>query len=268
MIGISENEPIYLNEQILLSKQSEEELEGNKIITIQNNSCIKSISEEKSEIKNLRKGKNKDKIYTVKTVIDKNISTNWYNQKIHQKLTPSNDFILRQISNILNGSNLNTLTLRKLYGILSICFNANLSNIDIPNISQIIKDHFSIQKSTEVSQETKKVKRYREKKRILTKTLAEFMDGNENASLKACAIKIKQYCEENHLIHPSNAKLFTLDMNLQEIFPGRDSISRQVNEILAALRMSNAEIDAEQNPDSESFQNIHSLSGTDVKFKS
>ncbi|KAK6590574.1 SWIB domain [Cryptosporidium xiaoi] len=267
MIEMPENESEYSSEQTVVGKKYENEPGENKMILLGSNSYVKMTHEEKSKVKNSRKVKNKDKIYTIKTVIDKNIGTNWYSQKILRKLTPSNDFIVKQVSSILNGSNLNTLTLRKLYGILSICFNVNLSNVDIPNISQVIKDHFNIQKSTDVTQETKKTKRVRERKKILIKSLAEFMDGNETASLKTCAIRIKQYCEENHLIHPTNAKLFTLDMNLQEIFPGKDSISRQVNEILATLKMSNVEVDAEQNPENESLEGNNPSSNSDIKQK-
>ncbi|KAK9171587.1 SWIB/MDM2 domain protein [Cryptosporidium meleagridis] len=201
------------------------------------------LEEKHDEGRAVKKIKAREKTYTIKTVIDKHIGTDWANSRIMTNLIPSKDCIESQIAIIMSSCNLNVITLRKLYAILSTCFNINLLNVDIQNVYQIIRDNLLKQRKTD-KQEIKKIKRVRDKKKNQIKGLIKFM-GEDIVSIKSCALRIKQYCEENKLIHPSNAKIFTLDQNLKDIFPGRDSISKNVNDIQNLLKISNIEIEKE-----------------------
>ncbi|KAH8582558.1 SWIB domain [Cryptosporidium sp. chipmunk genotype I] len=200
--------------------------------------------EEKLEERTIKKIKAREKIYTVKIVVDRHVGTDWVNSKIMSNLIPSKDCIESQIAVILSSCNLNAITLRKLYAILSICFNINLLNIDIQNVYQIIKENLLKLRKTD-KQEIKKIKRVRDKKKTQVKNLTKFIDGESTVSIKSCALKIKQYCEENNLIDPSNTKMFILDQNLKDIFPGKDSISKNINDIQNLLKISNIEVENE-----------------------
>ncbi|KAF7456419.1 swib domain-containing protein [Cryptosporidium felis] len=106
---------------------------------VQHSSINPTFDDRSDENKVARKIKSKEKIYTIKTVIDRNLGTDWVNSRVKKNLIPSQDLIESHIAMILKNCNLNTITLRKLYGILSICFNVNLLNITIRNIHQVIK---------------------------------------------------------------------------------------------------------------------------------
>lgn len=205
--------------------------------------CL-NLDEKLEESKIAKKIKAREKIYTLKTIIDKHVGTDWVNSRIMSNLIPSQNCIESQIAIILNNCNLNAITLRKLYALLSVCFNINLLNIDIQNVYQIIKENLAKLRKTD-NQEMKRNKRVRDKKKIQIKGLTKFIDGEDIISIKSLALKIKQYCEEKKLIHPSNVKLFMLDQNLKDIFPGRDSINKNINEIQRLLKTSNIDIEHE-----------------------
>ncbi|OII74865.1 swib domain-containing protein [Cryptosporidium ubiquitum] len=205
--------------------------------------CL-NFEEKLEESRIVKKLKAREKTYTVKTIIDKHVGTEWVNSRIMSNLIPSQDCIESQIAIILSSCNLNAITLRKLYALLSVCFNINLLNIDIQNIYQIIRENLEKLRRTD-KQEIKKNKRVRDKKKIQIKNLTKFIDGEDTISLRSFALKIKQYCEKKSLIHPSNTKLFILDQNLRDIFPGRDSIGKNINDIQRLLKVSNIDIENE-----------------------
>ncbi|KAJ1610699.1 SWIB domain-containing protein [Cryptosporidium canis] len=119
-------------------------------------SCL-NLDERIGESKIVKKVKVKEKIYTIKTIIDRQIGTDWVNSKISSNIIPSQNDIESQIAVILSNCNLNTITLRKLYALLSTCFNVNLLNTDIHNIFQIIRENISkVNKSNENDMKKKK----------------------------------------------------------------------------------------------------------------
>ncbi|KAL7067108.1 hypothetical protein ACR3K2_24240 [Cryptosporidium serpentis] len=202
------------------------------------------------EIQTLKKKKqssSKDKAFTIKTILDKHVTPIWLTNEAPRKLIPTLENLENQLETIISRANLNDLTLRKLYGILSLSYNVNMTSSNVPNIEPVVRKIVMALKSSQTANSTqnqtekRRYKRIKEK-RVLVNSLAEFMDGDKTASLMSCAIKIKHYCEENHLSHPSNAKLFLIDETLRKFIPNRDSIGKQVNSIFAVLKQSNVEI--------------------------
>lgn len=158
--------------------------------------CL-NLDERIDENKIVKKIKVKEKIYTIKTIIDRHIGTDWVNSRIYSNVVPSQDIIESQIAVILSGCNLNAITLRKLYALLSTCFNINLLNTDIQNIYQVIRENLIKLRKTN-DQEVKKNKRIRDKKRTQIKDLTKFTGADDITPIKSCESAINN-CEENNL---------------------------------------------------------------------
>lgn len=169
-----------------------------KVFLSNSSNCL-NLDERIDENKTVKKIKLKEKVYTIKTIIDRHVGTDWVNSRIFSNVVPSQDSIESQIAVILSGCNLNAITLRKLYALLSICFNINLLNTDIQNIYQVIRENLLKLRKTN-NQEVKKNKKNRDKKRTQIKGSTKFNGVDDTNPTNSSEITTDQHCEENNFI--------------------------------------------------------------------